>query len=93
MDLNAWHPSRLRVSGSLGCPEVLDMAVVVKTQIPVRFDLVVEGRTTVHEFALDGDEDLHAGDHVELVSGGAPARRAVITEIDSEGYLHLQLVQ
>lgn len=62
-------------------------------QIPVRFDLVVEGRTTVHEFALDGDEDLHADDHVELVSDGAPARRAVITEIDSEGYLHLQLVE
>jgi hypothetical protein len=44
----------------------------------------------VHEFALDGDEDLEVGDLVALVSDGV-SLVAVLTDIDNEGYLHLSL--
>lgn len=69
------------------------MDALAKAQISVRFDLVVEGRAIVHEFALDGDEDLHSGDLVELLSDGAPMRRALVDdEIDANGYLRLRLL-
>ncbi len=64
--------------------------LLLKTEIPVELDTIVEGRTVVHEFALDGDEDLQTGDYVALVSDGV-SLVAVLTEIDSEGYLHLTL--
>jgi archaeosine-15-forming tRNA-guanine transglycosylase len=64
--------------------------LVLKTEIPVELDVIVDGRTVVHELALDGDEDLHVGDHVALVSDGV-SLVAVLTEIDDAGYLHLAL--
>lgn len=64
--------------------------LLLKTEIPVEFDTIVDGRTVVHEFALDGDEDLQVGDHVALVRDGV-SLVAVLTEIDAEGYLHLAL--
>lgn len=65
-------------------------ALVLKTEIPVEFDTIVDGRTAVHEFALDGDEELRVGDHVALVSDGV-SLVAVVTAIDADGYLHLAL--
>jgi archaeosine-15-forming tRNA-guanine transglycosylase len=64
--------------------------LVLKTEIPVELDTIVNGRTVVHEFALDGDEELQVGDHVALVSDGV-SLVAVLTEIDDAGYLHLAL--
>jgi len=64
--------------------------LMLKTEIPVEFDTIVDRRTVVHEFALDGDEDLQVGDHVALVSDGV-SLVAVVTAIDVEGYLHLSL--
>ena len=64
--------------------------LVLKTEIPVELDTIVDGRTVVHEFVLDGDEELQVGDHVALVSDGVPLV-AVLTEIDDAGYLHLAL--
>jgi archaeosine-15-forming tRNA-guanine transglycosylase len=64
--------------------------LLLKTEIPVEFDTIVDGRTVIHEFALDGDEDLQVGDHVALVSDGV-SLVAVLTEVDAEGYLHLSL--
>lgn len=67
------------------------MAVLMlKTEIPVEFDTIVQGRAVVHEFALDGDEDLQVGDLVALVNDGV-SLVAVLTEIDAAGYLHLTL--
>ena len=65
-------------------------ALVLKTEIPVELDQIVDGRTVVHEFALDGDEHLQAGDHVALVSDGI-SLVAVITAIDADGTLHIAL--
>lgn len=64
--------------------------LLLKTEIPVEFDTIVDGRTVIHEFALDGDEDLQVGDHVAIVSDGV-SLVAVLTEVDAEGYLHLSL--
>ncbi len=64
--------------------------LLLKTEIPVEFDTIVDGRTVIHKFALDGDEDLQVGDHVALVSDGV-SLVAVLTEVDAEGYLHLSL--
>lgn len=67
------------------------MAVLMlKTEIPIEFDTIVDGRTVVHEFALDGDEDLQVGDLVALVSDGV-SLVAVLADIDTGGYLHLSL--
>jgi archaeosine-15-forming tRNA-guanine transglycosylase len=65
-------------------------ALVLKTEIPVELDTIVDGRTVVHEFALDGDEELEVGDHVALVSDGISIV-AIVTTIDADGYLHLAL--
>lgn len=64
--------------------------LMLKTEIPVEFDTIVDRRTVVHDFALDGDEDLQVGDHVALVNDGVSIV-AVVTEIDTDGYLHLSL--
>lgn len=67
------------------------MAVLMlKTEIAVEFDMIVNGRTVVHQLALDGDENLEPGDLVALVSDGI-SLVAVLTEIDDAGYLHLAL--
>ena len=65
-------------------------ALVLKTEIPVDLDTIVDGRTVVHELALEGDEDLRVGDHVALVTDSV-SLVALLTEIDDEGYLHLTL--
>lgn len=65
-------------------------ALMLKTEIPVEFDTIVDRRTVVHEFALDGDENLEVGDHVALVNDGV-SLVAVVTAIDTDGYLHLAL--
>lgn len=65
-------------------------ALVLKAEIPVELDTIVDGRTVVHELALDGDEDLHVGEHVTLVSDGV-SLVAVMTAIDAGGNLHLAL--
>lgn len=65
-------------------------ALMLKTEIPVEFDTIVDHRTVVHEFALDGDENLQEGDHVALVNDGVSIV-AVVTAIDADGYLHLTL--
>jgi hypothetical protein len=64
--------------------------LILKTEIPVEFDTIVDRRTVVHELALEGDEDLHVGDHVALVNDGVSIV-AVVTAIDDSGYLHLAL--
>ena len=64
--------------------------LMLKTEIPVEFDTIVDRRTVVHEFSLEGDEDLEVGDHVALVNDGV-SLVAVITAIDADGYLHLSL--
>ncbi|MFI5047987.1 MAG: hypothetical protein ACHQIG_13050 [Acidimicrobiia bacterium] len=65
-------------------------ALVLKTEIPVELDQIVDGRTVVHELALEGDEHLHVGDHVALVSDGV-SLVAVVTAIDADGNLHIAL--
>ena len=65
-------------------------ALVLKTDIPVELDRIVDGRTVVHELALDGDEHLQVGDHVALVSEGV-SLVAVITAIDADGNLLIAL--
>lgn len=65
-------------------------ALMLKTEIPVEFDTIVDHRTVIHEFALDGDENLQVGDHVALVNDGVSIV-AVVTAIDADGYLHLTL--
>lgn len=65
-------------------------ALMLKTEIPVEFDTIVDRRTVVHEFALDGDENLQVGDHVALVNDGV-SLVAVVTAMDADGYLHLSL--
>ena len=65
-------------------------ALLLKTEIPIEFDTIVDRRAVIHEFALDGDEDLQVGDHVALVNDGVSIV-AIVTEIDAEGYLHLSL--
>lgn len=64
--------------------------LALKAEIPVEFDQIVDGRTVVHELALDGDEHLRVGDHVALVSDGV-SLVAVITAIDADGTLHIAL--
>lgn len=64
--------------------------LVLKAEIPVELDQIVDGRTVVHELALDGDENLRVGDHVALVSDGV-SLVAVITTIDADGTLHITL--
>lgn len=64
--------------------------LMLKTEIPVEFDTIVDRRTVVHEFALEGDENLEVGDHVALVNDGV-SLVAVVTAIDPDGYLHLSL--
>ncbi len=61
-------------------------ALVLKTEIPVDLDTIVNGRTVVHEFALEGDEDLSVGDHVALVTDSVS-----LATLDDQGYLHLAL--
>jgi archaeosine-15-forming tRNA-guanine transglycosylase len=56
----------------------------------VEFDTNVQGRAVVHEFALDGGEDLRVGDLVALVDDGL-SLVAALTEIDSAGCLDLTL--
>ncbi len=65
-------------------------SITLKTEIPVEFDTIVDRRTVVHELALEGDEDLHVGDHVALVNDGV-SLVAVVTDIDEDGYLRLAL--
>ncbi|MFA5882636.1 MAG: hypothetical protein WDA60_02175 [Acidimicrobiia bacterium] len=65
-------------------------ALVLKAEIPVELDTIVDGRTVVHELALDGDENLQVGDHVALVSDGV-SLVAVVTAIDADGNLHIAL--
>ncbi len=65
-------------------------ALLLKAEIPIGFDTIVDRRAVIHEFALDGDEDLHVDDHVALVNDGVSIV-AVVTEIDAEGYLHFSL--
>jgi hypothetical protein len=65
-------------------------AIVLKTEIPVEPDHIVDGRTVVHELALEGDEQLKVGDHVALVSDGV-SLVAVVTAIDADGNLHIAL--
>ena len=65
-------------------------ALVLKTEIPVELDRICDGRTVVHELALDGDEHLKIGDHVALVSDGV-SLVAVITAIDADGNLLIAL--
>ena len=64
--------------------------LVLKVDIPVELDRIVDGRTVVHELALDGDGHLQVGDHVALVSDGV-SLVAVITAIDADGNLHIAL--
>lgn len=64
--------------------------LVLKGEIPVEFDTIVDGLTVVHEFALDGDENLQVGDLVAFVSDGVSIV-ATVTAIDADGYLHLAL--
>lgn len=64
--------------------------LTLKTEIPVEFDTIVDRRTVIHEFALEGDEELEVGDHVALVNDGVSIV-ATVTEIDDAGYLHLTL--
>jgi len=65
-------------------------ALVLTAEIPVELDTIVDGRTVVHELALDGDEDLHVGDHVALGSDGV-SLVAAVAAIDADGNLHLAL--
>lgn len=65
-------------------------ALVLKTEIPVDLDKIVDGRTVVHEFALEGDDDLCVGDHVALLTDCVSVV-ALAQAIDAEGYLHLTL--
>lgn len=67
---------------------MIDLAM--KAEIPFELDTIVDGRTVVHELALDGDEHLQVGDHVALVSDGV-SLVAVITAIDADGTLHIAL--
>lgn len=64
--------------------------LILKTEIPVDLDTIVDGRTVVHELALEGTEDLRVGDHVALVTDSV-SLVALLTEIDDEGNLHLTL--
>jgi hypothetical protein len=64
--------------------------LTLKTEIPVEFDTIVDRRTVIHEFALEGDENLKVGDHVALINDGVSIV-AVVSDIDDAGYLHLTL--
>lgn len=64
--------------------------LVLRAEIPVELDRIVDRRTVVHELALDGDERLRVGDHVALVSDGV-SLVAVITATDPDGTFHLAL--
>jgi hypothetical protein len=64
--------------------------LTLKTEIPIEFDTIVDRRAVVHEFALEGDEQLEVGDHVALVNDGVSIV-AIVTSIDEGGYLHLAL--
>ncbi|MBA2644094.1 MAG: hypothetical protein H0U80_01465 [Solirubrobacterales bacterium] len=64
--------------------------LTLKTEIPVEFDTIVDRRAVVHEFALEGDEQLEVGDHVALVNDGISIV-ATVTAIDDAGFLHLTL--
>lgn len=52
-----------------------------------------DGRTFVHNLALDGDEDLRVGDHVHVVDDEHPQVEAVVEEITSDGYIILRVVK
>jgi hypothetical protein len=65
-------------------------ALLLKAEIPIELDTIVDRRAVVHEFALDGDENLKDGDYVALVAHGV-SLVAVVTTIDAEGHLHLSL--
>ncbi len=64
--------------------------LTLKTEIPVEFDTIVDRRAVVHEFALEGDEQLEVGDHVALVNDGVSIV-ATVTAIDDAGHIHLSL--
>ena len=59
-------------------------------EIPIDFDAIVDDRTVVHDSALDGDENLHAGYKVALVDDGTSVA-AVITQIAADSHLHLSV--
>jgi archaeosine-15-forming tRNA-guanine transglycosylase len=64
--------------------------LALKAEIPVELDQIIDGRTVVHELALDGDEHLQVGDHVALVSDGV-SLVAVITAIDADSNIDIAL--
>ena len=64
--------------------------ILLRAQIAVDLESIVDRRVVVHQLALDGDEHLRPGDHVALVTE-AVSVVAVVDEIDSEGFLHLSM--
>lgn len=64
--------------------------LTLKTEIPVEFDTIVDRRAVVHEFALEGDEQLEVGNHVALVNDGVSIV-ATVTAVNDAGYIHLSL--
>lgn len=61
------------------------MATLQKTVVSVEIGPLqrTSGVAYVHEVALDGDEDLHVGTHVEIVDGGGEHLLAEVTSIES----------
>lgn len=64
--------------------------VLLKAEIAVDLDLIVDRKAVVHQLALAGDEHLIPGDHLALVTE-ALSVVAIVDEIDPEGFLHLSM--
>lgn len=52
-----------------------------------------DGRTFLHTLALDGDENLHEGDHVYVVDDEHAKVVAVVEKITDDGYIILRVVE
>lgn len=60
------------------------MATLQKTVVQVEIGPLQRstGFAYVHDLALDGDENLAVGDHVEIVDGAGKRMPATVTSID-----------
>lgn len=69
------------------------MATLTRTVLTADLSGVAEGGWTfVHDYSLDGDEDLHVGDHVEVVDGCGRRVYAKVAKRDEEaGYWYLRI--
>jgi hypothetical protein len=73
--------------------EAIAMAVLTRAKLAADLSgLTTGGVAYVHDYALDGDENLHIGARVDLVDGTGRHQNATVVQRDEQrGYWFLEL--